>query len=535
MDTKLLDAERKRADKLEAELVLLRRELAEARLLNQERETSEGSLLRQWHTFDVALSNTPDFTYIFDLEGRFTYINRALLALWQKSLEESVGKNFFDLEYPQPLAERLQRQIQEVIDTKSIVRDETVYTGADGTSGYYEYIFVPVFGDDGNVIAVTGSTRNVTHQKRIEKALRDSEERLQQIFQQAPLPIVVFKGREFVVELANPFYHALLPGRDLVGRRFADVAPDVGENVWTALRGVLDTGQPFVANEWLVPYDQNGDGLIEDVWFNVVYHPLHDLDGSVGGIIAVASDVSAQVRARQTLERTNEALEEFVHVASHDLQEPLRTINVYSQILLRNLERKDESEVRTYAGLIESSVSRMDALLRDLLTYSQTGYADKDLAVNAKADLNLAMAKAVSSVESRIAENDGKVTWDPLPLVWGNEDRLAQVFQNLLSNALKYRKPNVTPCIHVSASRSAGQWEIRVTDNGIGFDQSYAEDVFGLFKRLHSRGVYSGTGLGLSISKRIVERYNGRMWAESQEGIGSTFFLTLSPVSEVDP
>ena len=107
-----------------------------------------------------------------------------------------------------------------------------------------------------------------------------------------------------------------------------------------------------------VPYDQNGDGLIEDVWFNVVYHPLHDLDGSVGGIIAVASDVSAQVRARQTLERTNEALEEFVHVASHDLQEPLRTINVYSQILLRNLERKDESEVRTYAGFIESSVSQ---------------------------------------------------------------------------------------------------------------------------------------------------------------------------------
>ena len=477
----------------------------------EEQKKAEAHLRQQWHTFDAALSNSPDFTYIFDLQGRFTYINRALLSLWQKSFDEAVGKDFFELDYPPELAERLQRQIQQVIDTKAPIRDETPFTGPTGETRYYEYIFVPVLSEEGPVEAVAGATRDVTERRRIERALSESEQKLQQVFRQAPVAIVVFRGRDFVVELANPTYQAMLPGRELVGRRFFDVVPEVGQTLCDAFNSVLDTGEPFVANELHVPYDADRDGRVEDHWFNVAYNPLRESDGTVAGIIAVLTEVTAHVVARQDLERANRELEEFAYVASHDLQEPLRMVNVYTQLLMRR-HVGEHPQARQYAAIVHQGVNRMEALIHDLLTFSRTIHTEET--PSGMADLSAALAEATSVLKDRIEESGASITAPLLPSVRGDTAQMAHVFQNLLSNALKYQTNGTRPEVHIKAECDGSHWTISVRDNGIGFEPQFAERIFGLFKRLHKEA-YPGTGLGLAICRRIIERHGGRIWAES--------------------
>jgi light-regulated signal transduction histidine kinase (bacteriophytochrome) len=257
----------------------------------------------------------------------------------------------------------------------------------------------------------------------------------------------------------------------------------------------------------------------------VLYHPLREADGAISGIVAVTVDVTHQVRARQELERVNRGLEEFAHVASHDLQEPLRMVHSYSQLLARRLGDLTE-EQKEFVGFIQSSVKRMERLIKDLLSYSRTVHTVGEM-VTSDANLEEALRLALSQIESRAAETGAVITHEPLPTVRGNVTQLSHVFQNLLSNALKYQKPGQPPEVQIHARRQEEEWVISVRDNGIGFDPRQAERIFGLFKRLHREDEYPGTGLGLAICKRIIERYGGRIWAESGPGVGSTFHFSL--------
>ncbi len=493
-----------------------------------ERKREADELRQQWQTFDTALSHTPDFAYILDGESRVKYANRSLLSLWQKPLAEVLGKNFFDLDYPPELAERLQDQTRQVITTKAPLRDHTPFASSSGEMRDYEYILMPVFGENNQVEAVTGSTRDITNQKRLERALAHSEERLQQIFAQAPVAILAIRGRDFVVELANPSYQALLQGKDLVGRRFADVMPELEEQVWDVFNRVLDTGEPFLANEWYVSYDYDRDAVNEDHWFNVVYNPLREPDGTVSGLVAVLSEVTAQVLARKELERVNRNLEEFAYVASHDLQEPLRMVNIYSQMILRSLDGGN-AKLGQYAEFVRDGVARMEALIRDLLTYSRTVH--KDERPVGSADLSASLTEALAVLKDGIEASGAVITTPALPIVRGETQQLSHVFQNLISNALKYRREEVAPQIHISVESHGNQVVTAVRDNGIGFEQKYAEQIFGLFSRLH-RNEYAGTGLGLAICHRIIERYGGRIWAEGRPGEGATFFFSLPNVQQ---
>jgi PAS domain S-box-containing protein len=374
---------------------------------------------------------------------------------------------------------------------------------------------------------------DITQQKRAEEALRYSEERLQLIFAQAPVAVCVLRGPELVFELVNPLYQQFFPGRVLMGKALRAALPEMSSEIVQILQRVRTTGEVFSAEEYKVPLDRDEDGVVEDYWFTFVYHPLREFDGTTGGVVAIAVDVTTHVKARQELERANRNLEEFAYVASHDLQEPLRMVKIYTQLLIRNLGKKTEDDLRGYAAHVETGASRMENLIRDLLDYSRTDHADEQELAAGRADLNRSLQLALTAVDTRVVESAAEVSVaGPLPVVVGNEGQFIHVFQNLLTNALKYHKAGEAPKVRIEACIEGGECIVSVRDQGIGFDQEHAERVFGLFKRLHNQSEYPGTGLGLAICRRIVERYRGRMWAESKEGAGAAFYFALPVASD---
>lgn len=253
-------------------------------------------------------------------------------------------------------------------------------------------------------------------------------------------------------------------------------------------------------------------------------------NGEVERFIGVFSDITERKKAEEilrssndALQRANRELEEFAYVASHDLQEPLRMVNIYTQLLLRQIGGEDEN-LNQYAAIIRQGVTRMDALIQDLLTFSRTVHSEK-LPIGT-ADLSNSFREALAVLKDTIDENQAIITVDRLPVVCADSPQMTHVFQNLLSNALKYRRKESPPTIYISAERSDSCWTVAVRDNGIGFHPQYAQRIFGLFKRLHKEE-YPGTGLGLAICKRIIERFGGSMWAEGKPGEGATFYFSL--------
>lgn len=240
--------------------------------------------------------------------------------------------------------------------------------------------------------------------------------------------------------------------------------------------------------------------------------------------IAEQEEIERVLRARtQELQLSNEELQAFAYSVSHDLQEPLRTIGVYTQMLERRFpsESKEASE---HLSIIRSRALRMQEMLQQLLLLSRVSRSEVRKVTVPLQDVVTAV---LADLQAVIASTSAEVIVGPLPSVPGWPDRLSVVFQNLIGNALKYRKPDVLPRIEISAVDQGTEWKLSVKDNGIGFEQKYAESIFGVFKRLHVQDQYGGTGVGLAIVKRVVERHGGHIWAESKPGQGSTFLFTL--------
>ncbi|KAF3885115.1 MULTISPECIES: sensor histidine kinase [Nostocales] len=223
------------------------------------------------------------------------------------------------------------------------------------------------------------------------------------------------------------------------------------------------------------------------------------------------------------LKRSNQELEQFAYVAAHDLQEPLRAITSYTQILaLEYQDQLDETAIE-YVNFIVDGTIRMQQLIQDLLAYSRVGTRGKAFVLT---DSNVVLNQALKNLQVAIAEKHAIITYDHLPIILGDKIQLIQLFQNLISNAIKFHREEF-PQVHISAHLKDREWLFSVKDNGIGIKQTYLDRIFEIFKRLHSRQEFPGTGIGLAICKKIVNFHHGRIWAESELGVGTTFYFTF--------
>jgi PAS domain S-box-containing protein len=242
----------------------------------------------------------------------------------------------------------------------------------------------------------------------------------------------------------------------------------------------------------------------------------------------VAERTAELVASNETLRQVNEDLNQFAYAASHDLQEPLRLVALYSQMLRRKLGTGIDRQADQYLSFILDGAHRMETLLRDLLAYSQVGSGNAGPVM--PVEVGEVMRKVMLNLQASVDQCGAKVSWNGLPTVQAHETRILQVLQNLVGNGIKYHRED-PPRVRIEAERRQGDWLFSVEDNGIGIKPEYAQQVFGIFKRLHGRD-YPGTGIGLAICLRIVEGYGGRIWVESTPGKGSTFYFTLPQAPE---
>jgi len=264
---------------------------------------------------------------------------------------------------------------------------------------------------------------------------------------------------------------------------------------------------------------------------NGFMNALRDEQGVLIGYAKILSDETARKQLQDSLTESNSALEQFAYVASHDLQEPLRTMSAYAQLLTNKYGGKLDSEADQFLSFIVSASIRMSALVKDLLAYARLATEEERPSSVALDD---DLEAALTHLDQAIEESGASVTHDPLPTLQVDRGQMVRLFQNLVGNAVKYRKPGRPPKVHISAEQKGAEWVISIRDNGIGFDPKYASSIFAPFKRLHTADEYPGTGVGLAICRRIVQAQGGRIWAESKPDEGTTFLFTL-PVESAQP
>ncbi len=362
------------------------------------------------------------------------------------------------------------------------------------------------------------------------------------IAESSPLPLTLLEGAGHIIRYVNPAFRSLLgkPNEDLIGNAFSSVAPSGGECP-SLLDRVYRTGQPEIhtGQENAASYPPN--------WSYAIW-PVLAADNSIGGIVFQMTDrtlfhqrAAAMNQAllissvhehelreeaeslNEKLGRANEDLKQFAFAASHDLQEPLRMITSYSQLLLKGYRGQLDSEAAVCVEFITKGARQMRDLLTDLLSYSAAGADSGE--ETAHIDLSMVFEMVKQNLKVAIEESSAVVTSGDLPAVEGQQSHFVQLLQNLIGNAIKYRGER-PPRIHVSAECDEGGWRFAVADNGMGIAPQYFGKIFGVFKRLHGKAI-PGTGIGLAICQRVVERYGGRIWVESQAGQGATFYFTL--------
>jgi PAS domain S-box-containing protein len=475
---------------------------------------------------------------------RISIANRAMLDAWGRG-SEVVGKALREV-LPEMIEQSIFEEMDQVYTTGVPFHKENsrVEIGKEGQvrTLYFNYSFIPLRDPIGQVYGVMATGADVTDLNLAKRQLEENEKNMRNTILKAPVAICIFRGPEYAVEIANDRMLELwgVEAAQVMHKPIFAGLPEVQNQGFEALlHSVYHTGKAISIKEHPIVLPRNGK--LSDEYVSFLYEPEIGATGAIIGILAVAIIVTEQVQARhqieelvgertrelaeanRNLERSNAELSQFAHVASHDLQEPIRKINIYSQLLENRLGTIDPT-AKSYLDRIGIAGDRMRLLVRDILAYSEVS---ESAPAFERVDLNRVMHGVLQEFELLIEQKQAHISVSDLPTLTAIPLQMQQLFANLVSNALKYAKADIPSMISIAADLEGAFWHIRVTDNGIGFAPEHAQQIFSIFQRLHKKTDYSGTGIGLAICQKIAKNHHGQIYAASQPGEGATFHVLL--------
>ena len=484
--------------------------------------------------FRNLLEAAPDAMIVVNERGEVVLLNLQAEKQFGYRRDELLGK-MVDSIVPRGFAERLVadglRSAEDALAQQIGTGIELTARRKDGSEFPIEIMLSPLRSTEG--ILVTAAIRDISVRKDAEEHLVQMENKYRGLLEAAPDAMVVVNQAGEIVLLNLQAETQFGYRRDeLLGQRMSNIVPagfperlvaDSLRSAEDALAQQIGTGIELTA--------RRKDG--SEFPIEIMLSPLESAEGVL--VTAAIRDITARKKSEaqllekvRELNRSNEELQQFAYIASHDLQEPLRMVASYTALLAKRYKGKLDSDADEFIAFAVDGASRMQLLIRDLLTYSRVGSKGEDLVDTSS---EAALRQAIRNLRGAIEGSGALVTHDALPFVKADEMQLTQLFQNLVGNAIKYRRAGV-PRVHITAvPNGSNKWMFSVQDNGLGIEAQFFERIFGVFQRLHRREQFDGTGIGLAICKKIVERHGGAISVESALGVGSTFHFPLASCS----
>ena len=483
-------------------------------------------LAERQQIYVAAVQSARDAVITATLDGTITSWNPAAEKMFGFTAEHALGKNISIIATPDQEASQ-RDNVRRLLRGERIEDLETTRTARDGTTIDLSYNLSPVLGPDGTPAGFCAIARDLTSRKQAEDRFRHAVE--------ASPGAMIMADRNGTIVMVNSETERMFGygPRELVGRKVEVLLPprlagahEQNRKDFAAQpsRRTMGRGRDL--------YGRRKDG--SEIAVEIGLNPIETREGPM--IMASVLDIGERKRAEQLLsaraaelERSNSELEQFAYVASHDLQEPLRMVASYAELLAERYQGKLDAKADKYIQYAVDGAKRMQRLVNDLLAISRIGRRDGRIQPT---DMNRVAAGVLRVLGRAIEEAGAEVTVKDLPQVPADEGQIAQVLQNLIGNALKFRKEGVPIRISVDALPSQDGWTFRVADNGIGIEERHSDRIFQMFQRLHARDTYDGSGIGLTIAKKVVERHGGRIWFTSVPGDGTTFHFTLPQAKE---
>ena len=477
-------------------------------------QQAEKTLRQREREREHIFSRSIDLQCIAGFDGYFKQLNPA----WEKALgwstETLLSKPYlhFVHEDEHPLTISATASLQNGV---AVTRFENRYLCQNGTYRWLSWTATPIL-EESIIIA---TARDVTEERQMRDALHNSEARFRRLAETAQVGIFETKLNGEIIYL-NPAFAQIF--------KYPTAAAVPQKSIISLYKNEEDRR--------LITVPMMSDGFVDSVEVDMIAADgsvLHVLiSGTRHGdtLLGTLIDITQRKEALKKLEISNQELEQFAYIASHDLQEPLRMVTSYLQLLQKQFKDQIGEEANVFIHYAVEGAERMRTLIQDLLTFSRVTTRPSKLQ---EVDMNLVLSQALHSLEIIIDETNGMVVQDELPIVQADKTQMYQLFQNLIGNAIKFRSED-TPHIKIEVQHEANEWLFSVTDNGIGIAPNYQNQIFDVFRRLHTRSDYPGNGIGLALCKRIVGRHYGRIWVESpvKENSGTTIYFSLPILNE---